>query len=67
MEYDIVTARADFASEASQNLKKKVNEMIQKGWKVSGGVTLAYDPNIQFNNCVMAQAMVREKIDNEKL
>ena len=60
MMYKILVAEDEnSADEATALLENMVNEYLQNGWQMQGGVSLVYDATLETYSAV--QAMIKEK------
>ena len=60
LDYKIVYAESDLEKLARNQLEDKVKELIAKGWKVQGGISLSRSDTINFRKISFAQAMIKE-------
>lgn len=62
MEYKLIIVKNRWYSNVQEELENKVNNLLKKGWKLQGGVSVAtYVEGNYSTYYVMSQAMVLEE------
>ena len=61
MEYKVVSARNDLLENAKIKLATDVNLLLERGWKLQGGVSLQIEMHGYNATYVLAQALILEE------
>ena len=59
MNYRVLTEESKDRSEAAKELERKVEELLNEGWNLYGGVSITVSPHGYADYYILAQAMVK--------
>ncbi len=67
MNYRVIVVSESDAGISAMILERRVNEMLKKGWKLQGGVSVSRFEIGSFCKVVMTQAIIKENTTNREL
>ena len=64
MQYKVVCVRMEGIYD-TEKMEKEVNDLLEQGWKLQGGIAVSTHPFTRFSNVIYGfQAMIKEDNNN---
>lgn len=60
MDYRVVVVSRDWHTDAAEELRREVKQLLNSGWKLQGGVSVSRSDYGSLVKIVMFQAMIKE-------